>query len=719
MKKKKCALGLVALLAATAGLASCDWPTKTNNGIILTYTDATGARVGYTAEELFGTYRQSSGSLSTEFDKVYEVLVRKYYDEVKTSVKKDLEVTANEDVIKDKQNATENANNNGTTFEEELEKILKSQGCDDVDELYQHHLYELEKERFQSDMYQTYGTQSSKVNGLETMKNGFYTKEDGTKVEAFPASSEWGAGNEGWLKEQIPYHIRHVLVKLSAGTAGNFTQDKIGESTAVDAGGETTKLANVVLSLAGASVGDDGKIGSTNTRLTFGEIAQQYSDDGSASAYGEYGIMSKTMAADLVHEFKLGTYVFDTLYNNRTQESAYGKANAYRLAPGLKSDATATADNLGSIADQNQTIKVSGVDKPVYEYFKDIGVGQIPFGAAVALLQNAKVVKDANGNVVNEDNDTFFPRNVIYNKYFNKHNVCVVTPNAIASNVGSSYNSAATDTAAATAYAGLTVTAGNVTGDLSGVGAEGVYSSQYGALPGFQKDTTNVLPQFANNVLTDNAGNIILAVRAGASSYQGIHFIVVQRSGLSEYGLKEVGGQIVEATEEGSEASSTSLSSYYTTYTPSQNNYPKAGTEVRNTYVNYNVQQTANFNERANKIAEEIKGYNSNLSTYWFQYLVENQNVEFTADANDIKEDIMTFCQTKRQSTINANNQIWEDNWKEYAEQIAAQEEARQRGFATGTGSLISEVCAIGYGKPNKSGDKLWEKGGACYYATK
>ena len=79
----------------------------------------------------------------------------------------------------------------------------------------------------------------------------------------------------------------------------------------------------------------------------------------------------------------------------------------------------------------------------------------------------------------------------------------------------------------------------------------------------------------------------------------------------------------------------------------------------------------------------------------------------------------MTYCQTKRQSTIASNVQTWEDNWKEYAEQIAAQEEARSRGEATGTGSLISEVCAIGYGKPNKAGDKLWEKGGACYYATK
>ncbi|MCQ2797931.1 MAG: hypothetical protein MJ241_05730, partial [Bacilli bacterium] len=237
MKKKKCALGLVALLAATAGLASCDWPTKTNNGIILTYTDATGARVGYTAEELFGTYRQSSGSLSTEFDKVYEVLVRKYYDEVKTSTKADLETEAKQKVLSDKQKATTNANNNGTTFEEELEKILNNSGVDNVDELYQHHLYDLEKEKFQSDMYQTFGTQSTSVNGVEAMKDGKYT-DPATNAEkaTFPKSDDWGIGNDGWLLEQLPYHIRHVLVKLSSGQAGNFTQDKISESSSVDAG---------------------------------------------------------------------------------------------------------------------------------------------------------------------------------------------------------------------------------------------------------------------------------------------------------------------------------------------------------------------------------------------------------------------------------------------------------------------------------------------------
>lgn len=718
MKKKKCALGLVALLATTAGLAACDWPTKANNGYILTYTDAAGARVGYTAEELFGSYRQSSGSLSTEFDKVYEVLVRKYYDEVKTSTKADLDVEARQKVLSDKQKATTNANNNGTSFEEELEKILSNAGVDNVDELYQHHLYDLEKEKFQSDMYQTFGTQSTKVNGVEAMKDGKYIDPNTNEEKAaFPASADWGVGSKGWLEEQLPYHIRHVLVKLASGQAGNFTQDKIAESNSVDAGGETTKLANVMLSLAGGVIADNGLIVTKTNRSTFGEVAQQFSDDGSASSYGEYGIMSKTMAADLVHEFKLGTYVFDALYNARTQSTEYGKNNAYALAPGLKADATATADNLASIKDENQKLNTKDGEKSVYDFFNDKGVGQIPFGAAVALLDYAKETTDEKGNTVNEGNEAFYPRNIVYNKYFNKHNVCVITPNAIASNKDSAHCDATTKTVAATAYASFSTNFAN-----EAANEKGVFAAQFAALPGFSRDTTNVLPGIGSNVLTDTQGNIILAVRAGASSYQGIHFIVVQRSGLSQYGLKEdASGNIVEATaEDKADKKSTTLSQYYTTYTPSQDNYPKTtdGTE-KATYINYNKQQTSDFNNRASTIADEVKGFNNNLNTYWFQYLVESQNIQFTETAADIKTDIMTYCQTKRDSAAASKVTTWEDNWKEYAEQIAAQDEARSIGADTGTGSLLSEVCAIGYGKVDKSTDPNWQKGGACYYATK
>jgi hypothetical protein len=78
MKKAKFALGLVAGLVATMGLASCN-ETTYNEGVVLTYTDSQGNRVQYTAAELFGNYQKGSSAASTDFEKVYELLIRKYY----------------------------------------------------------------------------------------------------------------------------------------------------------------------------------------------------------------------------------------------------------------------------------------------------------------------------------------------------------------------------------------------------------------------------------------------------------------------------------------------------------------------------------------------------------------------------------------------------------------------------------------------------------------
>ena len=53
MKKSNCALGLMALLTAAVGLSACDTPTKDNNGNILTFTNASGNVIGYTALDLY------------------------------------------------------------------------------------------------------------------------------------------------------------------------------------------------------------------------------------------------------------------------------------------------------------------------------------------------------------------------------------------------------------------------------------------------------------------------------------------------------------------------------------------------------------------------------------------------------------------------------------------------------------------------------------------
>ena len=751
MKKTKCALGLVAFATSIMALSGCSGATASKDGVIMTYTDANGNRTSYTAEDLLKNYQSYSSSLSSEFDKIYEVLVRHYYDQDAQSTKlASLKAEATNKVLSDKQKAEKNAANNKTSYEAEFQTYLDAAGADNVDELYQKYLYDEEKADFQNEIYNTYGTGDDSVNGYVAMKDGYYNA-GGELKQAFPESKDangyvWGRGSEGWLGTQMPYHIRHILIKLAGGGDKKYAQDRIAETA--NEGGETTKLTSTLFRLAGATIGADGKLTTDTDRWTFGSIAKSFSDDeGSAKNFGEYGIMEKTMAQDLVHEFKLGTYAFESLYSEREKASS----EAYKLMPGLEEEATSAADidNKQTLLDSNTT---------VHDYFANFdddndgvadGVGQIPFGAAIALYDTKKVVTDAAGNPVwNDNQDSFYPRNVIYNKYFNKHNVCVITPNVI----GSNYKSALLDDTSKAAATGI-LAGYQLSADGKSVTAEdfkGSYSAQLGALPGFSVDTTNVLTgaDFQHNVLTNEKGQVILAVRAGSgSSYQGIHFMTVERSALNKYGLKLDGNKYVEATAAdlgnvtalgtvngktvekiAYTGAATSLSDYYTPYSPNEVDYPKYDdTKAVNTYVNFNKTETSDWSDRVKTITSAITGFNGNLNTYYFQRLCESGAITF-AD-KDLEDSIKNYSVTKRQSTVDDNFETWKRNWLEYAEMLEAQQAARFDNFGTIKGELITELAAISYSQANQDVQNLdvtvagttnlaglWKEGGACYY---
>ncbi len=758
MKNKKCALGFVAALAAIMGLTSCDKATESKDGAIFTYTDANGYRTSYTTEDLLKNYRQNSSSLSSEFDKIYEALIRHYYQTTGKSKLASLESEATQEVLKDKLTAQTNATNNGTSYEQEFESILDSNSVDNATELWSKHLYEKEKELFESDVYENFNLSSDKgVNGYEVLRDGKYYL-DGKEQKMFDfKDAAFGDVQDGWLLNQMPYEIRHILVKLNSGSSKNYSQDKISEPTATGEGGEVTKLTTVLKGLAGATTTSGTLAGVTEEdRSSFDSLSSYSDDDGSKSSFGEYsksgeGPMTKSQNSELVHEFIYGVYAFESLYNNRNNDStknAYGAANSYRIMPGLKQDATDATS-----VDTNLTVwSEDGTEKTVYDYFKDEGVGTIPFGAVMALADAGKIESDdsdAKGKV-NEGNEVYYPRNVIYNKYFNKHNVCVITPNAIAYNATKYYAGTKAGTYRATWANDETLSVAQEEMDKfydgtnhtlkAAESTEGTYTSQFGSLPGFQVNTQDVLPQYKHNVLTDSAGEIVLAVRAGASSYQGIHFITIKRSALSLYGtsydsttktVKENTLADVGTESNGSityTKDSPSLSDYYSIYTPDSNNYPTYGTNKTkmSTYVNYNVHDNSDYATRAGWITSAIKSsFSDNISSYLFQYLVENGNIQFKDE--EIATSIKNYIKIKRKSTSDTAHKTWSDNWKEYAEELVAQNEERTIGYtdedkANGklgvASKLITEAAAIEYGMPSKSQSKLWQKGGACYYAT-
>jgi len=630
---------------------------------------------------------------------------------------------------------------------------LTSHSVKNVSELYQYHLYEEEKSDFQNAIYQTWATGDSTVNGLEAMKDGSYTDSTGKTVSIMQSSNDWGVGNAGWLLDQMPYHYRHILVKLASGKTGEFTQDKIGESTD-GKGGETTKLSRLIFALAGAnyasSVDTTTKARTTTIseapiRQSFGYLASQYSEDNSGTPassthQGETSIVTKVMSSDFVPEFKLGSYAYESLFNKRETSygvkdtdqktiPGFGALNAYRIAPGLKKDAGSYVSEItkntpnpipSDMVDTNQKLE-NGTT--VYDQIKDTGLGQIPFGAAVALADNADTVKDVNGNTVNEGNETFYPRNVIFNKYFNKHNICVITPNAIMSNSTIDSSTLGADIDSVKDQYGVLNKVGIVTKQFY----KGAKSTLFSSLPGFKVDTKDIvsvtddLTNEPENVLTNSEGQIVLAVRVSSSGYQGIHFIVVERSALSQFGLRtDTSGKIVENTikKEAEDSNVATSSQYYTTYLPDSTNYPVNKDSVQ-TYVDYNKPTSEDLTTRSGNITTAIKGYNSALSTYQFQKLVEDGSITF--NDSDLGAKMKSYSTIKRQSAIDSAFTTWSDNWKSYAEILAAQEAARANGADTGLGTLLCETTATQYADPTKNTSEggLWAKGGACYYGTK
>ena len=67
MRKSKISLALVGSLLSVTALAGCNEVTASDKGYILTYTNSSGEKINYSADELFGTYYNDSSSLSTVF----------------------------------------------------------------------------------------------------------------------------------------------------------------------------------------------------------------------------------------------------------------------------------------------------------------------------------------------------------------------------------------------------------------------------------------------------------------------------------------------------------------------------------------------------------------------------------------------------------------------------------------------------------------------------
>ena len=630
MKKSKKVLILTASVAGLLSLASCGEVTSKGN-ILISYKDTKGTKINYTAEELFAKYTKSSrNSNSAYYDAIYDVMVRQWFELEENEIyKNECDKNANIQLEALKEKADQNHDDNGTLYSDEWENILDSELSDLAEDK------RTTKElilKLQLDEYK------------EKLQDIFYDQfKSWKKGDTAQAQNNLFWGDNGYLKEKLPYHVKHILVNVDA-SSGKYYDAEISESNVKDLYSAISQLAN-----------------GTN----FGLVAQLISDDAaSAETYGDLGIMDTSTS--YVNEFKLGLYAFDTYFN--TDEE---------ISKSLQSD-----ENPFSIPEEEGN------------YVKSLGIASIPYGAIVKMNELKDVTKDSNGKQVNDGDSTYYPRNILFNKYFNNRNLAFITPDDISGENPTAYYE---DDLLNTHYSDLD----NVTGKWT----NGNENPTYSAMKGFQEITLKTYDSNGNQtgtekrkVLCDNAGNPIIVVRAGSSSYQGIHFITVERSALAE-------------TQDG-----VSLNEYYASENPLtssgtvNNNFPTDDNgNLKKTFVNSYEMSYEKYTERVNTIKNNVKDFDKNYEMRIYEWLEENLNIEYNeVDGVNLGDKIDEYIATARYTTAYDERTSNTDTWESFIELLEVQQSQRKT-------KLIPETCALHFKDGYKGhSDKVVEE--ACYH---
>jgi hypothetical protein len=537
-------------LATLVTLSACTNPvTENSSGVVITMKDKDGDELPYTADELFGEYQNNEFGVSKFIEAVTELVIRNQINQdnpASKALKAGILNKADISVSGVKQTARTNASTNGTNYNDELETLFESYGVEDLEELKDYFAYLTMKQEVEDRFFDKY-------------KDSFLS------------------GDNGYLTERLPYHVKHILVKVSA-AGGDLYNGRISEA-------EAKKLFAVANRLA-----------TQKNDETFGEVARDSSDDDSKDQWGDLGIMSK--ATSFVNEFKLGIYAYDSVFNQ--DEEVASKA------------------------------ELLNVPETAVEYFDELGLGRIPFHAFESLNEFAGVTKDREGNPVNNNDSLYFPRNIIFNKYFNRHNIAVVTPEKLE---GGNYD-----------YKGFKQV-DELADELEG-----------------------------QKVLTDENGKVILVVRAGTGSgesgYQGIHFIVVERSALVDI-------------QDG-----VSLEDYYTTEIPGTPDYPTEDNEDLTTFVNFfSYDDNAPYKQRADTVKNEIRNFDRFFNFRMLEKLIADQEVTFVDGI--LEETVLRYMRVTRRSAAFDQELQELDTWNSYIEFLEYQKFQRQR--------LIDLKCAYGY----------------------
>ena len=424
------------------------------------------------------------------------------------------------------------------------------------------------------------------------------------------------------VSSAMPYHIRHILVKVdeASDAQAKFYRGTISEAQA-------KLLYDTVSTLASG-------------KYSFSQVAKMYSEDGSASSGGDVGIMTNTATSGslgMVNEFQLGIYAYDNIFD--ATNAADGAKDAIREGLGIDDDVINALPELAKVP---------------YDAFKKIG-------------EYAEVTADKYGNKLANGSATLYPRNILWNKYLNLHNVFVITK---------------TQTGAA---------------KFGADDAETEFANLEGAA---YDDSANPLPRFnADGYLVDEKGNVIIGVR----SQSGIHFMIVEKS-MYDYA---------------------DLATYYSTKLPGEDGYSS------DSYVGYiSSQSTEDYKKRADDLRSKITSFDSTYDYRLYSWLKTEMTVSFSGIAEGLGEEIDSYIAALKNNNAYKQEDGLKKVWRTYNELLDVQDVNRNAKFniVTSKGKnqynltrLVSEAAAADFmtlyeGTGNSTIYDKFAEGGVYYY---
>ena len=664
MKTGKRSLSLAMSILAIASLTACDddytYPdAKWKEGIIVNVDGK-----DYKYDEIYQLFDNSKGSAQAYFNVAKNILAQL------VTPKTDTMLSNVDTKINDLKNTWKtNARTNNTSYKEEQEKTFDSENVEDLDELREKYISQQQVEKNSQDFYEI------NANGVTDPSYTYYISEQMTK---------------DYVTNQAPYHVSHVLVKVDASSDGEGYWN--GKITADNA----KKIGNAVRMLASSD--------------SFGSVAQLVSEDeGSAKMYGELvttteGSQSVAMekTTSYINEFKLGLYAYEAYLNPKTKAAEVNTAVRASLRVPGQAAASSSFDYKNDTAVSELITDGTLVGKN--------GAFGIPLSKAITLGYVADVEKNiVDGSKVDYASETQYPRNILFNNYFNYHGV-----NFLYDDSDTYEAEFLKDAMEVGAHSGETILSLNdvknklpskyaeyeyVKGQLSKIDAgkfktvEGIsdnlYNYDFDAVT--KKSVLTKIPTSKKILVEkDTDTNPVIIVRGGSSGYQGIHFIVVNNDPFvnSQNTYQYYRTNIPDASADPASAKSADYST-----NPSLINYVKADINSNTTY-----------NARRDAVVAAVKASDSNID---FRLYEENIK-KFGADKfNELLGDyagiINKYIEITKESSELGKNSSLDESWETYIQTLALQEEITPRG-------LVPEVCVSAF-----EGGKYGTLEGICH----